>query len=75
MPEMERETRADRWAQSMSADMERAAWERRQEEHWQRLHKQLYWLPCYFIVWSLAVGIGAAVLGVLFGVSLAGLAR
>ena len=58
----EHETRADRWAQSMATDMDRAAWERRQEEHWERLHQQLYWLPWYFAVWSLGIGF---VLGVI----------
>ena len=61
MSDTDTTSRADRWAQSMAADVDRAAWERRQEEHWERLHSQLYWMPVYFILWSLGIGI---VLGV-----------
>lgn len=66
-------TRAERWAASMAEDMNRGAWERRQEEHWERLHKQLYWLPGYFIGWSLAIAVGAVFVGMALGVSFAAL--
>lgn len=69
------ETRAERWAQSMSGDVDRAAWERRQEEHWERLHQQLYWLPGYFLLWSLCIVVVAAVIGMVLGISAAALVR
>jgi len=67
--------RAERWRASMADDMNHAEWERRQEEHWERLHRQLYWLPGYFIAWSLALFVGGFVLALVFGISLAGLAK
>jgi len=66
-------TRSERWAASMSAEMDRAAWERRQEEHWERLHKQLYWLPWYFVVWSVGLTVAAFIGALALGISLAGL--
>ena len=71
-------TRADRWAKNMAPDAataraERLAdeRERRQEEHWERLHRQLQFLPLMFFLWSLAIAAVCFLCVVVFGLSLA----
>lgn len=77
MPEpTERGTRAERWAQNLGPQSDAVRIERmlvdrdrKNEAHWERLHQQLYWLPLYFTLWSLAVGVVVFVLAMLFGVA------
>ena len=73
--ESENMSRAGRWAASMSEEMNRAAWERRQEEHWERLHRQLYWLPGYFLLWSVGLFVVAFVVALVLGISMASVTR
>ena len=68
--------RAERWlatasgaenAPEMRADAREAARERREEAHWERLHRQIKFLPLTFLLWSLLFLVSAVVLGVILG--------
>ena len=72
----DQQTRAERWATSMAKDADPHSTperldqerERRQEAHWERLHRQLQLLPLMFFLWSLAITavivVFAAILGI-----------